>query len=151
MSGWVNFPRFRHVEVWDMSRKLMQIEYRVIEDSDHLEFEPCRPELWFMCRPYTLEVIVRSTFDVKHMFDDCICEAELDPCYSWGDRNKIGRYIYSEEGDLIRIKNDLCEITIRVWRDPETQGIRAEVVDQKVYITRPQWGRFWRRPKPLAA
>ena len=155
MNGWVNFPPFRHVEVWDMGRKLMQIEFRVVEGGHQLPTEPSDVDPLRYGRPYTLEVIIRGTNGV-HTFADSICDGELKPSGAnvWNDRSEIGRYVYdwskSGRGDEIVITNGSCQISIHIDRDDEGR-LTADVVDHRVFVTRPQWGRFWRRPKALAA
>lgn len=146
-----NWTPFRHVDIWDMGRKLMQIEFRVIEGGRHLSVEYDDRSRTRYGRPYTLEIIVRGTNGV-HTFADCICDGELTPTLY--DRCEIERYVYdwssTGHGDDFVIANELCQITIHVDRK-EDGTLVADVTDQKVTIKRPQWGRFWRRPKALAA
>ena len=148
-----NFPRFRNVDVWDNGRRIMNIAFRVINDNAILDNEPTIPGHTFP-RSYTLEVIIRGN-NGQHVFADQICDCVLKPVWDWGwewtDRCKVGRYVYdTENGDDLEISNQFCQITIRVNRDATGEMV-ADVVDERVFVKKPQWGRMWRRPKQQLA
>jgi hypothetical protein len=153
MTASMNWPRFRHVSVWDMGREIMKIEFRVVEGCPWLTEEWTTQDSLRHGRPYTLEIIVRGVNGVHH-FEDCICEGDIKPTRLWSDRCEIGRYVYdwsdTGKGDDFVISNDHCSVTINIDRT-NFGFLRSSVIDQRVFVKRPQWGRLWRRPKPLAA
>jgi len=130
-------PKFNRVEIRDNGHKVLEFWYRVLDWTTCMTAEP---------EDFTIEVIIEGNHG-QHYFADWICDGKLR---SHGMREIIPRLTYQDMVYTCTINNDHASVDIRLVHDMKTNRLRIDHTNKRIAISRPQWGRTWRRPR-LAA